>query len=130
MIQTSRLYFQSNAFVHKIVTFSPHLYWCSTDSYIIYSSTLPHISFFCIIHLFFLITHTPHTKHHRSHARARAHFSHVRKKYKISAWEQVISTDTYVRKYHTETKKKEEKLRRNKKRKNNDEYHPEQGTIE
>lgn len=43
----------------------------------------------------------------------------------------MISTDTYVRKYHTETKKKkEEKLRRNKKRKNNDEYHPEQGTIE
>lgn len=42
----------------------------------------------------------------------------------------MISTDTYVRKYHTETKKKEEKNEKKEKRKNNDEYHPEQGTIE
>lgn len=42
----------------------------------------------------------------------------------------MISTDTYVRKYHTETKKKEEKNEKKQKRKNNDEYHPEQGTIE
>lgn len=42
----------------------------------------------------------------------------------------MISTDTYVRKYHTETKKKKKKNEKKQKRKNNDEYHPEQGTIE
>lgn len=43
----------------------------------------------------------------------------------------MISTDTYVRKYHTETKKRKKKNeKKQKKKKNNNEYHPEQGTIE